>query len=123
VNRGDGARRSGDLPTRQREHDLAAIRLVPHGDDRLAPAGRGRAQVVGGRAGSQALIGLGCDSGCLCDCRRRLPCAQQWAREHGFGMLRRERGAQLPRLFAARGCQRAQVVGLAGRGLGVADEK
>ena len=113
----EGAARSGEV-----EQDLAAVRLVADGDDRLAASGDRLADGVGGRARREPLVDLGLEARGSRDLLGRLTRPQQRAAEDGVGRLAREVLAERSRRGPAGRGQRAQRVRLAGRCLGVADE-
>ena len=113
---------NGALDAREREHDLAAVGLVADDDDGVAVPVRRLADLLGGRARREALVDLRVAEA---ERRRRLPRAQERAREDGVGCDARvaQPLAERARVLAAVGRQRAELVRLPGRGLGVADEE
>ena len=115
---------NGSLAAGEREDDLAAVGLVADGDDRLAAAGDGCAQVVGGRRRARGARRSRRRA------RRRARSARRSRGRAAAGSRRRRRGARpASRSPSARAAarpavgQRAQLVGLAGRRLGVAHEE
>jgi trans-2,3-dihydro-3-hydroxyanthranilate isomerase len=97
---------------------------VANRDHGLAAALDGFAQPGGGRARVEPLVRLGLDADGAADLGRGLASAEQWAREDGVGAdaLVGEALAQVAGRAAAFGCQRAQLVGLARGGVGVANQ-
>ena len=93
-------------------------------DDALAAPLDGRPHALGRRARRQPLVGLGRRAGRLRDLGARLSRAKERARQDDVGpdSVGCELLAEGARLLAADGRQRAQLVGLELRGLGVAHE-
>jgi hypothetical protein len=100
---------------------LTAVGLVADDDDDLAAAGRRLADVGGRRAGCESLVHVGVSE---IERGRRLPCAEQRARDDDIGL--KPLIAQLPAeracLLAPCGCQRPQLVGVSRRSLGVTND-
>jgi hypothetical protein len=103
---------------------LAAVGLVADDDDLLAAAFDGGADVVDARSGSKALVGVGLDVEGPCELAAGLSRPQQRAREDDRrdGVLAEHPSPELTCLPAPFLRQRAQLVGVTRRGLGVADE-
>jgi len=97
---------------------------VADDDDLVSAAGDRRSEAVGGRAGCEAVVGLGRDFEGSGELAARLAGAEERARQDrpGACSVRIELLAERARLLAAPRRQRPQLVRLSGRGLGVADE-
>ena len=115
-------------PSAERGRDAAAVGLVANDDDGLirssSPPGDGREHVLGGRSRRKPLVGLRPDAESPGELVGRLACAKQRAREDGIRLdsLGGEPGGELSRLLPSGGRERAQLVGLAARGLGVSNQ-
>jgi trans-2,3-dihydro-3-hydroxyanthranilate isomerase len=117
-----GAGCEADFAPGQREHDLRAVRLVADGDDRLAAPARRVPHVVGGRPGREPLVRLRLEPRRFRDRARRLTGPEERARDHRLEPLGGQAEPQRARGVAAGRGERSQVVGVARRCLGVADE-
>ena len=97
---------------------------MAHDDDRLAAALGGRLDVVGSRARSEPLVGLGRDPGWAGELRAGLAGTQERARQDGIWAdpVGGKALAELARGAAALGGQRPQLVRLSVRSFGVANE-
>src|SRR5690349_19668426 len=93
------------------------------GDDGLAAAGDRRLHVPRGRTWSEAIVRLRLDAGGARDLLCRLAGTEQRARDDGIRPLHGELLAQRARSLTAARRQRAQLVGVAGHSLGVANEE
>ena len=91
-------------------------------DDGLARALDGGDDVVGGGARREPLVDPELDAGRFRDRGCGLAGAQQRARDDDVRPLDRQPLAERARLVAAAGAERAQLVRVAGIGVGVADE-
>ena len=91
-------------------------------EDERATLARGFADVVGRRAGREALVDLGfAETECGCGFAR----PQQRARQHGIRLhaLLAQRLAERTRLLAAVRRQRPQLIRRSGRGLGMTHDQ
>jgi trans-2,3-dihydro-3-hydroxyanthranilate isomerase len=96
---------------------------VPHGDDRPRNSFHGGEDVVECRSGREPLVDPKLGPGRMGDRRRRLSRAQERAREDQLGRAaRRELVGEYLRLLTAAVAQRAELVGVSGIGMGVADD-
>jgi hypothetical protein len=95
---------------------------MPDDDDRGAPVRDRGLDVVRGRTRPEAFVDLGFDPGGAGDLVGSLTRAEQRAAEHGFRLADGQTLAESARRRAAGVGQRAELVGFAGCGLGVADD-
>jgi hypothetical protein len=97
---------------------------VADDDDLVSATGDRGSDGVGSRAGREPVVGLGGDVERSRELTARLAGAEQRARQDRSGArsVRVELLAQRPSLLASLRSQPTQLVGLSGRGLGVADE-
>ena len=104
--------------------DFGAVRLVANGDDgsACARACDGGDEVVCSRARCEPLVDAELGAGRLRDRGGRLAGAEERAREDEIRLLPCQALAERPRLVAAAGAERAQLVRVAGIGVGVTDE-
>jgi trans-2,3-dihydro-3-hydroxyanthranilate isomerase len=103
--------------------DLGAVRLVPNRDDGLAGAVDRRQDVVRRCARGQPLVYTQLDARGSGDRGACLAGAQERACENGLGRNCGEALCELTSLIASARAQRAQLVGLAGIGVSMADEE
>jgi hypothetical protein len=118
-----GRRIGGWNSAGQLRSDLAAVRLMPDRDERLAKSvGRGE-QVVERRSGREPVVDSELGAGCSGDRRRGLAGAQERAREHDGGCGRRKSLADGARLLTADSGQGPQLVRVTRCRFRVANEK
>lgn len=109
------------LAAAERGRGTAAVRLVADDDDRRTVSVRSRPHVVGCRTGREPLVDLRLAEPERARC---LAGAEQRAADHGIRRdpLGTQPPAEPPGLLAALGRERAQLVGLSRRSLGVSDD-
>ena len=95
---------------------------MPDRDHGLARPFHGGEDVVGGSAGREPLVDPVLGAGSLCDRGGRLAGAQERARDDQGGSLGGQAFAERAGFFPAASAERAQLVGLARVGVGVAHE-
>jgi len=114
--------RERHLDTGEREHRLAAVGLVADEDDGGAAPVRRLTELLGQRARREAIVDLRVTEA---ERRRRLPRAQERAREDGVGCDARvaQPLSERARVRAAAAREGAELVRLPRGGLGVADDE
>ena len=119
----DGSRREGDVSRAERLGQLGAVGLMTDSDDDVARVRDRVEQALERRARREPLVDPQLRSRRVGNGRRRLPSAQQWAREDSLGPVGRQLRREGTRLLAAVRRQGAELVRVTRRRLRVPREE